>query len=68
MEQFVESLPCQPFVSNVPISDLFVIEEKKTLYNEYRSIFLADQMYSLKGIQRKIKDKEKRKSAKKEEV
>jgi len=46
----------QTFVSEVPINDLFVVGEKKQLYNEYRSTFLVDQMYSLTGIQKRIQD------------
>jgi hypothetical protein len=47
---FTEVIHLLPILASTPIPDLFVVEEDKQLYNDFKSIFLSDKLQTLKGL------------------
>lgn len=47
---FTEVIPLLPILANTPIQDLFIVLDQKQKFNDYKSVFLADNLQTLKGL------------------
>ena len=55
VEMFIKVLPLVLEVSNKKVNEIFTLKEKGRSYNEHKSAFLADVVFTVEGIEKNTK-------------